>query len=303
MAIQSNYKTVLESIGQTPLAKINLNTAATILAKLEFLNPGGSIKDRPALFMIQEAEQKGILKPGGTIIEASSGNQGIAIAMIGAAKGYNVAITVPKGTSNEKIATLRAYGAEVYECKPTNDPNDPQGYHAKAESLLQKIPNSYMPNQYYNKQNPLAHYKTTGPEIWNQTNGQITHFISGKGSCGTISGIGKYLKEKNPHIKIIAVDEMPSNEKHKKHKIEGIGTGIEANLDKSVVDEIVLVPGNHAFATAKKMAKKHGILIGLSSGAVMYTIEERLKTFKPLDVVVAILADSGRAYLKKLSQV
>jgi len=294
------YKDVLQVIGNTPLAKINLDTPATILAKLEYLNPGGSIKDRPALFMIEDAERKGLLQPGGTIIEASSGNQGIALAMIGAAKGYDVAITVPDATSDEKIATLQAYGAQVFICPSSNDPDDPRGYHAKAQELLRTIPKSFMPNQYYNEQNPYAHYTTTGPEIWNQTNGKITHFISGKGSCGTISGVGKYLKEKNPSIKVMVVDEAPSEKSSNEYKIEGIGVGIEHNLDRSVVDEIILVEGTDSFSTVRKLAREHGILVGLSSGSVMHAILERLDQFKKGDVVVTILADSGRAYLGKI---
>jgi len=292
----NNYKSVLENIGNTPIAKIEMDTPATILAKLEYLNPGGSIKDRAALFMIEDAEKKGLLKPGGTIIEASSGNQGIAIAMIGAYKGYNVVITVPEATSDEKVNTLRSYGAQVYKC-PDGTPDDPNGYHAKARELLRAIPNSFTPNQYHNEQNPLAHHATTGPEIWEQTNGTVTHFIAGKGSCGTVSGVGKYLKEKNPNIIVIAVDEQKSEEK--KHKIEGIGVGIDTNLDRSVVDEFILVKGKDAFDTAKKFSEQ-GILIGLSSGAVMHATTKYLPKLQPTDVVVTILADSGRAYLSKL---
>lgn len=298
MLRQSRYGNVLDKIGNTPLVYLPLKTSATILAKLEYLNPGGSIKDRPALFMIEDAERRGILNPGGTIIEASSGNQGIALAMIGVVKGYKVIITVPDKTSDEKVATLRSYGAEVVICPSSDDPTNPRGFHAKADELLKNIPNSYMPNQYHNKQNPLAHYSTTGPEIWRQTNGTVTHFIAGKGSCGTISGVGKYLKEKNPSIKIIAVDEVPAASKH--YKIEGIGIGIEYNLDKSVVDETILVDGKDAFAVAKRFAKEYGMLVGLSSGAVIYATLQYLAKLKPTDVVVIIVADSGRAYLHKL---
>jgi len=297
---KAQYKTVLESIGNTPLARLTIDSKADILVKLEQLNPGGSIKVRPALFMIEEAERTGKLKPGGTIIEASSGNQGIALAMIGAAKGYKVIITVPIGTSCEKVATLKAYGARVITGSPSNDPNDLNSYHAKAFALLKDIPNSFMPNQYYNKQNPLAHYTTTGPEIWKQTNGKITHFFAGKGSCGTISGVGKYLKEKNPNITVIAVDEDQSLQDWQKHKTEGIGVGIESNLERSFVDDILLVSGECAFETAKALARDYGLLIGLSSGAVMHAVMQKSHTFSENDVVVAILADSGRAYLRKL---
>ncbi|MFC1841448.1 PLP-dependent cysteine synthase family protein [Candidatus Dependentiae bacterium] len=293
------FKNIIENIGNTPIAKLDLETPATILAKLEYLNPGGSIKDRAALFMITQAEKNGDLKPGGTIIEASSGNQGIAIAMIGAFKGYNVIITVPEQTSEEKIGTLKAYGAEVIICPDTKDKNDPRNYLSKAKELLATIPNAFSPNQYINEQNPLAHYTTTGPEIWKQTDGTITHFLCTKGSCGTISGVGRFLKEKNKDIQVISVDEQPSATKPQKNKIEGIGTGMETNLEKEFVDEFMLVSGQDAYDMAKKLAKQ-GILVGLSSGAVMCAIENYLPKLKPTDVMVTIFADSGRAYLSKI---
>jgi len=293
------YGHVLDRIGNTPLVRLPIKTNATILGKLEYFNPGGSIKDRAAYFMIEDAEKRGLLRPGGTIIEASSGNQGIALAMIGAVKGYNVIITVPDKTSDEKIATLRSYGARVVVCPSSNDPENSQGYHAQAAALLKSIENSYMPNQYHNKQNPLSHYMTTGPELWGQTNGTITHFIAAKGSCGTVSGTGKYLKEQNPAIKIIAIDEVPAD--NKPYKIEGIGIGIDDNLDTSVVDEIILIEGKDAFDQVKQFATQHGMLFGLSSGAVLHATLNYLNKLKPTDVVVVIIADSGRAYLHKLA--
>jgi len=298
MVRQPGYGNVLDKIGNTPIVRLPIDTEATVLAKLEYLNPGGSIKDRAALFMIEDAERTGELKPGGTIIEASSGNQGIALAMIGALKGYNVAITVPDKTSDEKVATLRSYGADVYVCPSSNDPDDPKGYHAKAAELLRTIENSYTPNQYHNEQNPRAHYTATGPEIWEQTNGTVTHFIAAKGTCGTVVGTGRFLKEQNPTIKVIAVDEAEAEEKP--YKIEGIGIGIDANLDRSVVDDYIDVDGKDAFETIRQFAKKHGILVGLSAGAVLYALQSMLHELKPTDVVVFIIADSGRAYLNKL---
>lgn len=295
-------KKILELIGNTPVVELSLQTEATVLAKLEYLNPGGSIKDRSALFMIEDAEKQGLIKKNGTIIEASSGNQGIALAMIGAVKGYNVIITVPDRTSEEKVATLRAYGAKVFVCPDTDNLEDPQGYHAKAQRLLKEIPNSFMPNQYHNKLNPMAHYKSTGPEIWEQTNGKITHLITGAGSCGTISGAGKYLKEKNKNIKVIGVDAATSaysSENPKAYEAEGIGIDTEHNLDKKVIDEIIPVEDKHIFDMTKKIAKEYGFLVGLSSGAVMCAAIKKIKTLKKTDVVVAIFADSGRAYLKK----
>ena len=299
-----HYKNFLEIIGKTPLVKLDCAVKSTILAKLEYLNPGGSIKDRAALFMIEEAERQGKLLPGGTIIEASSGNQGIALAMIGAIKGYKVIITTPNRTSIEKISTLQAYGAKVFICPDTDDLNDPNGYHAQAKILHQETKNSYMPNQYYNVENPKAHYSSTGPEIWEQTQGRLTHCFIGMGSCGTISGAGKYLKEKNNKIKIIGIDAMTSKlsmpDAPRAYKTEGIGVDVISDtLDKSVIDEIVPISDDAAFAMTKNLAKK-GYLVGLSSGAVMHVALDYAKNLQESDVLVVIFADSGRAYLSKV---
>lgn len=296
-------RSILNHIGNTPLVKLKLNTKPTILAKLEYLNPGGSIKDRPASYMINAAEKSGDLKPGGTIIEASSGNQGIALAMIGACKGYNVIITVPEGTSEEKIATLRSYGAKVHVCPSVDNVDDPDSHYSKAKQLLVSIPNSFMPNQFHNPANPKAHYCTTGPEIWRQTEGKVTHFFSGMGSCGTISGVGKYLKSQNPDIKIIGVDaegsKLSSKEPHK-HTTEGIGVDIVSDiLNKSVINDIVPIKDEDALNTTREFAKKYGLLIGLSSGAVMHVALNYAKNLTKKDVMVVIFADSGRAYLSK----
>lgn len=297
------YKNFLGAIGNTPLVKLEFEVRPTILAKLEYLNPGGSIKDRSALFMIEEAERSGKLRPGGTIIEASSGNQGIALAMIGAIKGYQVIITVPNRTSIEKISTLQAYGAKVFVCPDTDDLSDPNGYHTKAEMLHEQIENSYMPNQYYNVENPKAHYLSTGPEIWEQSQGKITHCFIGMGSCGTISGIGKYLKEKNKDIKIIGIDAMTSKlsmpDSPKAYKTEGIGVDVITDtLNTHVIDEIIPVSDEDVFAMTRTLAKK-GYLVGLSSGAVLHVALEYAKKLNELDTVLVIFADSGRAYLSK----
>ncbi|EKE00801.1 MAG: hypothetical protein ACD_21C00271G0001 [uncultured bacterium] len=297
-------KSFLEAIGNTPLVKLDFDIKPTLLAKLEHLNPGGSIKDRSAFFMIKEAERTGKLQPGGTIVEASSGNQGIALAMIGAIKGYKVIITAPDRTSAEKIATLQAYGAKVFVCPDTDNLNDPNGYHAKAETLHKQIPGSYMPNQYYNVENPKAHYTTTGPEIWEQSQGKLTHCFISMGSCGTISGVGKYLKEKNKNVKIIGIDAMTSKlsmpEAPKAYKTEGMGVDVITDtLDRSVIDEIVPVSDEATFAMTRSMAKK-GYLVGLSSGAVMHVALEYAEKLTESDIMVVIFADSGRAYLSKV---
>ena len=297
-------KKFLECIGNTPLTELDFGVKPTILAKLEYLNPGGSIKDRAALFAVEEAERQGILKPGGTIVEATSGNQGITLAMIGAIKGYQVIITVPDRISREKLTTLRAYGAKVYVCPCTDSLHDSEGYHVKAEMLCQKIPNAFMPNQYYNMANLRAHYSTTGPEIWEQTKGKLTHCFIAMGTCGTISGVGRYLKEKNPAIKIIGIDAATSKRSApncpKAYESEGIGVDVITDLlDLSVIDEIVPLEDPIIFNTTKALAKR-GLLVGLSSGAVMHVALQFAERLTEDDVVVVILADSGRAYLSKL---
>jgi cystathionine beta-synthase len=301
---QEPFKTFLGCIGNTPLAKIDFNVKATVLAKLEYFNPGCSVKDRSALFMIEEAERRGALKPGGTIIEASSGNQGIALAMIGVIKGYEVIVTVPDRTSSEKINTLQAYGAKVFVCPDTENLHDPNGYHAKAKELNEEIKGSYMPNQYYNIENPRAHYTTTGPEIWQQTQGRLTHCFMAMGSCGVISGVGKYLKEQNPQVKIIGVDAATSKlsmpEGPKKYKNEGLGVDVITDtLDRTVIDKIIPITDDAAFAMTRELAKK-GYLVGLSSGSVMHGVLEYADNFNAGDIAVVIFADSGRAYLSKV---
>lgn len=304
MTSGNKYKTILEMIGNTPLMRLEFGTTPTLLAKLELLNPGGSVKDRCALYMIEEAEREGKLLPGGTIIEASSGNQGISLAMIGKVKGYKVIITVPDRTAPEKIAVLRAYGAEVYVCPNTDTHDDPRNYHTFAEHLTRITPGAYMPNQYFNKSNPRAHYSTTGPEIWQQTNGTVTHVITGAGSCGTISGIGRYLKEQNPNITIVGVDaatSMYSSPEPKAYNVEGLGIDVISDtFDQAVINQIIPITDADAFAMTKRLAMHHGLLVGISSGAVMHVALEYCKKLKPTDTVVIILADSGRNYLSKV---
>jgi len=294
---------ILEQVGATPMVRLPISSATPLYAKLEYLNPGGSIKDRAALYMIENAEREGLLKTNGTIIEASSGNQGIALAMIGALKGYQVIITVPKHTSEEKVNTLRAYGAEVHVCRDTDTLSHEDSYHSVARRILAQTPGAYMPNQYFNTLNPEAHYRSTGPEIWEQTEGKITHFVSGMGSCGTISGIGKFLKEKNSQIQVIGVDaanSLLSADTPSSYETEGIGVDVISDtLNREVIDLIVPVQDREAFQTARKMATK-GFLVGPSSGAVLHVAFELLKDLKPSDLAVCILADSGRAYLGKV---
>ncbi len=297
-------KNLLSTIGNTPLAKVPFERPTQLYAKLEYLNPGGSVKDRSALYMIEEAEKKGLLKPGGTLIDASSGNQGIAIAMIGSLKGYKVTICVFEKISQEKYQTLKAYGAEVIKCPATKFIDDPASYHSHAVALQKRTPNSFMLNQYFNTSNASAHYYGLGPEIWNQSEGKITHFFAGAGTGGTISGVGRYLKEQNPNIKVIAIDSVNSlratNGNPKPYKLEGIGIDFNSPvLNTSVIDEFIPVKDEDAFAMLKQLASQYGFLVGLSSGAVAYVADEYAKQMGPNDLGVMIFGDSGRAYLTK----
>lgn len=298
-------KQLLAAIGNTPLACVPFKTPATIYAKLEYLNLGGSVKDRTALFMIEETEKAGKLRPGGTIIDASSGNFGISVAMIGAAKGYKVIITTTEKCSQEKLQTIKSYGAKVIICPPTAFIEDPQSYHSVAVKLNQETPNSFMPNQYFNIQNAQAHYVLTGPEIWTQTEGKITHFFAAAGTGGTITGAGKYLKEQNPNVKVIALDSVNSfrstNGNPKPYKVEGMGIDFDSEIiDYNVIDEFIAVSDSDAFAMVNTLAHDYGILAGLTSGAVAWGVQNYLPKLKEHDTVVMIFGDSGRAYLSKI---
>ena len=298
------YANTIEAIGNTPLVKVNFDTPASVYAKLEYLNPGGSVKDRSAFYMIDHAEKTGLLKPGGTIIEASSGNQGIAIAMIGALKGYKVVITATNKISQEKLDTMRAYGAEVILCPSVEFIENPESYHSQAVTLHKNTPNSFMPNQYFNPINAEGHYHLLGPEIWKQTNGTITHFFAAAGTCGTVSGAGRYLKEQNPNIKVLAMDSDVSfrstNGNPKPYKIEGMGIDWDNTiLNHDVVDEIIPVSDDNSLTMLKTMARTHGLLAGLSSGSVAYAAQQYAKNLDKDAVAVMIFGDSGRAYLTK----
>ncbi|MBI2344694.1 cysteine synthase family protein [Candidatus Dependentiae bacterium] len=297
-------KDLLHAIGNTPLAKIFEHNPGSIYAKLEYLNPGGSIKDRSALYMVEWAEHRGLLKPGMTIIDASSGNHGIALAMIGAIKGYNVIICSTEKHSKEKINTIKAYGAQVRTFAPTDSLEDPNSYHSQAVLLQKNTPNSYMPNQYCNPLNAEAHYHGIGKEIWQQTDGKITHLIAAAGTGGTVSGAGKFLKEMNPNIKVIGVDAANSYRSTKgnpkPYKLEGMGVDSESIvLDNSVIDEFIEVTDDQGIDMMKNLAHKHGFLVGPSSGAVAYAAYVYSKNLRPNDIAVILFGDSGRAYLSK----
>ena len=298
------FNKIYDAIGNTPLVKIFSDIHPSLYGKLEYLNPGGSIKDRSALFMIEEAERTGLLKPGGTIIEASSGNQGIALAMIGAAKGYKVIVVVSDKHSQEKIKALTAYGVQVVAMPPTEFLEDENSYHSTAVRIHKETPNSFMPNQYFNPSNPQAHYRSLGPEIWKQTQGKITHFIAAAGTCGTVTGAGKFLKEQNQNIVVCAVDAANSyrstNGNPKPYKIEGIGVDFDAPLLKDApIDEFLEVDDEGSIAMLKELARTHGILVGPSSGAVAYAAKKYAQNLPKDAVVVMVFGDSGRAYLSK----
>lgn len=299
------YEHIYDAIGNTPLVHVPFHFNAPLYAKLEYLNPGGSIKDRSAYYMICKAEKDGKLKPGGTIIDASSGNHGISLAMIGAVKGYRVVITTTEKFSLEKKQAIQAYGAEIVMCPAVPFLDDPSSYHSVAHRLHQEIPNSFLINQYYNIDNREGHYHSLGPEIWKQTEGKITHFFAAAGTGGTISGAGRYLKEQNKDIKVIALDSDVSyratNGCPKPYKIEGIGIDFDTPvLDYSVIDDFIGVSDDNALPMLQTLARSYGMLVGPSSAAVAYGAQEYAQKYMQSgDCGVIIFGDSGRAYLTK----
>ena len=298
------YKGTLGLIGNTPLVEVEniekeLNLPATLLAKLEYLNPAGSVKDRIAKAMIEDAEEKGILKKGSVIIEPTSGNTGIGLAAIAAVKGYRIILTMPETMSIERRNILKAYGAEIVL---TEGARGMKGAIEKADELAKEIPGSYIPGQFVNPANPEVHRKTTGPEIWKDTDGEVDLFIAGVGTGGTLTGVGEYLKSQNPDVKIVALEPASSpvlsTGKGGPHKIQGIGAGFVPDvLNTTVYDEIFTVENDDAFATGKLLAKKEGILVGISSGAALYgAIELAKRPENKGKTIVALLPDTGDRY-------
>ena len=299
------FDKITDLIGGTPILKLNNYIAlnelpANIYAKLEYFNPAGSVKDRIAKAMIDDAEAKGVLKPGAVIIEPTSGNTGIGLAAVAASKGYRVILTMPETMSVERRNLLKAYGAELVL---TDGAKGMKGAIAKAEELAQQIEGGFIPSQFTNSANPTAHFNTTGPEIWEDTDGKVDIFVAGVGTGGTVSGVGKYLKSKNPNVKVVAVEPAGSPVLSKgvagPHKIQGIGAGfVPETLDTKIYDEIIAVENEDAFATGKTLARKEGLLVGISSGAAVYAATQLAK--RPENKgknIVVLLPDTGDRYL------
>jgi len=302
---------ILETIGNTPLIRLNRVTRdikAAVLAKVEYFNPGGSVKDRIALPMIEDAEKKGRLKPGGTIVEATSGNTGAGLALIAAIKGYKAIFTMPDKMSMEKVRHLKALGADVIVTPTSVPPESPESYYSVAQKLVDETPNSILANQYFNPLNPEAHYRTTGPELWRQTEGKIDYFVAGMGTGGTISGVGKYLKEKNPGIRIVGADPVGSilkdyfyTEKKieaRPYKVEGVGEDIvPGTLDFTYVDDVIPVTDKESFNAARRIAREEGIFVGGSCGMAAHAALETARNLPEDKMVVVLFPDSGYKYL------
>ena len=308
------YDSIIETVGNTPLVKLRTlsDDNVQVYAKVEFFNPGHSSKDRIAVPMIEDAERKGLLKPGGTIIEATSGNTGLALAITGIVKGYNVILVMPDKMSPQKIDLLKAMGCEVIVTPTEVEPDDPRSYYSVAQKLADEIPNSFYAQQYWNENNAKSHYNQTGPEIWEQTDGNITHFVAGVGTGGTISGTGRFLKEKNAEIRVIGVDPVGSilahyhehrntNIQAHSYKVEGVGEDIiPSNVHFEVIDKFVKVSDEEAFSWTRRLAKEEGLMVGGSSGLAVAGVHKIRDEFPPGSFVVVPLPDTGERYLSKI---
>jgi cystathionine beta-synthase len=310
------FNNILETIGKTPLIRLNnvvSNIPATVYAKVEAFNPGLSAKDRIALHMIERAERLGLLQPGGTVVDATSGNTGFSLAMVAAIKGYRCVLTVTSKISEDKLNNLRAMGAEVHLCPQDAKPNDPNSYYRRAEQLAKEIPGAYYVNQNFNPDNADAHYLTTGPEIWEQTQGRITHLIGSASTGGTLCGSGRFLREQNPDMKVIAVDAYGSvlkkyhetgvydpNEIYS-YRIEGTGKNIiPANVDFELIDRFVKVTDQDSALRAREIARQEGMLVGYSSGGALQCLQQIQSELTENDVVVLLFADHGCKYVSKI---
>ena len=311
------YDNILQTVGNTPLvrlSRIDQNLPCPIYAKVEFFNPGGSVKDRIGINMIREAENQGRLSKGGTVVEATSGNTGVGLAIACAILGYKAVFVMPDKMSLEKIQLLRAFGARVVITPTAVEPDDPRSYYKVADRLVEETPNAILANQYHNPENPRSHYETTGPEIWHQTDGRVTDVVIGMGTGGTITGMGKYLKEQNPDIRMVGVDptgsilletwqagHIPEDARAATYKVEGIGEDfLPSTLDLSLVDMILRVTDRESFLWTRRLVKQEGIFCGGSSGSAVAAAVRHAQTLGPDDLVVVILPDSGSRYLSKV---
>ncbi len=298
---------VLDLIGNTPMVRlrqVGKDLACPVVVKVELTNPGGSSKDRPALTMIEHAEKDGLLKPGGTIIEPTSGNTGVGLAIVAAQRGYRCIFVVTDKVAPEKVDLLKAYGAEVVVCPVAVPPEDPDSYYSTAERLVAETPDAFRPNQYANPTNPLSHFETTGPEIWDQTDGRITHFVAGAGTGGTLTGVGRYLKAKNPDVQIVAADpegSVYSGGSGRPYLVEGVGEDFwPTTYDPALVDRVIAVSDHDSFLTARRVSREEGLLIGGSGGTAVAASLRLAEELTAEDLVVVLVPDSGRGYLSRV---
>jgi cystathionine beta-synthase len=298
---------LLDLIGDTPLLRLDRTgreLSCHLLAKLEYLNPGGSVKDRPARRMVEAAEAAGLLVPGGTIVEPTSGNTGVGLAMVAAQRGYRCVFTMPDKIATEKVQLLRAFGAEVIVCPTAVAPDHPESYYSVADRITADTPGAFQPNQYRNPENPRSHELGTGPEIWRQTAGRVTHFVAGIGTGGTISGVGRYLKSQNPAVQVIGADpegSVYSGGGGRPYLVEGIGEDFwPTTYDASVIDRVVPVSDRDSFLTARQVTRDEGLLVGGSCGTAIWAALQVGRDLSSADVMVVLVPDSGRGYLSKL---